>query len=357
MKKVIGIFAVVSIIAIGILVYIGINGGFETESPGSSKINQKEYETVEDITRPDIILTGDSVIMYTTDDYVDPGYKAVDDIDGDITNKVEVISDINNKTPGTYTVTYRVSDKAGNTTEVTRKVIVKVKPNTIPTYNRTTTDNEELNNYIKELNSYLSKYKVSVGYINLDNNFTYLYNENTVYFGASLIKIIDAMYVYENNITDANIIGNVKKAISVSDNTAHANLVKSIGENNLKTYSKSIGVPLTSCNYLFYCDTKVTDQLTYWLHLYDLVNTLDNGEELKNYFINDYGNFLSYDKTYTNMHKYGNSGAYFHDVGIFNPYNHYLVVILTKENGNNHGTLIGNISSKINELNEIVIKE
>ena len=69
------------------------------------------------------------------------------------------------------------------------------------TYTTTKTDNESINNYMKSVSDYLKKYKVSVGYINLDNGFTYIYNGNKEYFGASLIKVIDAMYIYENNLS------------------------------------------------------------------------------------------------------------------------------------------------------------
>lgn len=337
--------------------------------------------SVIDTIAPEIILIGEDITINENDEYFEPGYQAIDNIDGDITYKVEVSSNVDNKVSGTYTITYSVSDSAGNETQVTRNVIVKEKVVTTTTkattttttkvvdnstdskigtkrtFKNTITTDEEINNYIKELNTYLSKYKISVGYVSLNNDFTYLYNEKKSYFGASLIKTIDAMYVYENNITNSEVIAKVKKLISVSDNSAHAYLKDYIGVDRLKSYSKSIGVTLKNCNDKFYCDTTVIDQLNYLTHLYKLINTLPNGHELESYYINNYHNHLSFDKSYTNIHKYGDTSPYFHDVGIFKGDNPYMIVVLTSEKSNkniSYDTLIGNISKKINELNNLV---
>jgi hypothetical protein len=60
------------------------------------------------------------------DTFTDPGYTATDDVDGDITANVTVAGDIlDTYTPGSYVLTYNVSDAADNAAaEVTRTVIV-----------------------------------------------------------------------------------------------------------------------------------------------------------------------------------------------------------------------------------------
>ena len=157
------------------------------------------------------------------------------------------------------------------------------------------------------------------------------------------------MYVYELGIKDEKMIANVASAISRSDNNAHAYLVNNIGIDNLKSYSNSLGEPLLYCNDSFFCNTNVKTQLTYLLHLYTLINTLDNGQELSSYFINDYGNYLNLENK-TFLHKYGQSDNYYHDVGIYNGENPYIIVILTSEKLN------PNISHfKISELNDLII--
>ncbi len=81
----------------------------------------------DDVTSPEITLIGnasDTISLNT--DYVDPGVSATDDRDGDLTAKVNVDATALNKDfTGTYTITYTVSDEAGNTFTATRKVIVK----------------------------------------------------------------------------------------------------------------------------------------------------------------------------------------------------------------------------------------
>ena len=61
---------------------------------------------------------------------MDPGATAVDDIDGDITDKVVVSGSVNSTVVGTQTISYSVADRAGNSASVTRTVIVGVNEGT-----------------------------------------------------------------------------------------------------------------------------------------------------------------------------------------------------------------------------------
>lgn len=72
---------------------------------------------VKDLNPPKIVLKGDSKVkVCPSKKFVDPGYEAWDDYDGDLTAKVKV--SVKNKH-----VIYRVSDKAGNSVKLTRKII------------------------------------------------------------------------------------------------------------------------------------------------------------------------------------------------------------------------------------------
>ncbi|MCL2797684.1 MAG: S8 family serine peptidase [Firmicutes bacterium] len=78
-----------------------------------------------DTTAPVLTLSGSAnITLFLGEKFVEPGYKALDDTDGDITHKVTVSGSVNINTAGTYTLTYAVSDEAGNTAKAVRTVNV-----------------------------------------------------------------------------------------------------------------------------------------------------------------------------------------------------------------------------------------
>lgn len=78
-----------------------------------------------DKTVPEIKLNGNSTIYLGVGaNYVEPGYTANDNCDGDITDKVSVSGYVGT-TAGTYKLTYSVSDNNDNKTEVIRTIIVR----------------------------------------------------------------------------------------------------------------------------------------------------------------------------------------------------------------------------------------
>lgn len=78
---------------------------------------------------PIITLTDGAVTLDFGEAYVDPGYSADDNVDGDITANVVVAGDtVDENTAGVYVITYNVSDAAGNAAvEKTRTVTVRKK--------------------------------------------------------------------------------------------------------------------------------------------------------------------------------------------------------------------------------------
>ena len=81
------------------------------------KINYK------DVVAPVITLNqGNSISLNKGKDFVDPGFTAVDDSEGDLTSAVTVEGSVDGHKYGTYTLTYRVADSSGNKCEVTRTV-------------------------------------------------------------------------------------------------------------------------------------------------------------------------------------------------------------------------------------------
>ena len=98
-----------------------------TDSSGNNSVIERNV-TVADMVSPVISLQGDT-IMYLKlgEEYAEPGYTAIDNMDGDVSEKVETESNLDNSKVGMYTVTYRVSDATGNATEITRNVYVYEK--------------------------------------------------------------------------------------------------------------------------------------------------------------------------------------------------------------------------------------
>lgn len=74
---------------------------------------------------PVITLLGNNPLnLVVGENFVDPSASALDDVDGDLTSAIQSNTNINNTVAGSYSITYSVSDKAGNNTIVSRTVIV-----------------------------------------------------------------------------------------------------------------------------------------------------------------------------------------------------------------------------------------
>ena len=81
----------------------------------------------EDTTVPVITLEGESpVTLEVGSTYTDAGATANDNYDGDITDTIVIVNNVDSAVVGTYAVTYNVSDANGNAAaEVTRTVIIE----------------------------------------------------------------------------------------------------------------------------------------------------------------------------------------------------------------------------------------
>ena len=259
----------------------------------------------------------------------------------DITNRVKIKNNVNTNKTGKYKIQYKV--------KYLFKTKFKIAEVNVINDNIINESKKDIENYIESNN-----YKISLGYVSLNNNYTYKYKENTLYFGASLIKTLDALYIYEKTNINDKTRNLVKNAISISDNESHYELLDIIGYNNLKNYGIELGALNTLKGDKVNGYTTVNDQIIYLKHLYEFVNSNDLGEELKNYFINDYGLRLNFNNDLVIMHKFGHYDEVFHDVGIVLTDEPYIVIILTKESKNDYSTIIRTISEKIYNLNKIV---
>lgn len=93
----------------------------------ANDVDPDDANSCPDINPPVITLLGDNPLNLSVGDaYVEPGATAIDDVDGDISGSIVIDSSaVDTTTPGSYEVTYDVSDSAGNAaTQVIRTVIV-----------------------------------------------------------------------------------------------------------------------------------------------------------------------------------------------------------------------------------------
>jgi len=95
------------------------------DSSGNKATAKREIYYDDDIC-PEITLEGGEEYVVTEGEpYVDPGYTALDNADGDISAKVQIEGTIDINIPGEYIFKYSVRDSYDNYIEKFRKVIVK----------------------------------------------------------------------------------------------------------------------------------------------------------------------------------------------------------------------------------------
>lgn len=95
--------------------FLAFRGGSVETKTSHDFINLAVTYNLPDTVSPVISLIGPSIIDLTVgDNYSDAGATASDDMDGDISNNIVVLNSVNTAVVGNYTVSYNVSDTAGN---------------------------------------------------------------------------------------------------------------------------------------------------------------------------------------------------------------------------------------------------
>ena len=231
------------------------------------------------------------------------------------------------------------------------------------------TESDEIDNVKNEIENFIDSkgYNISLLYYNLNTGYTYKYNEDIDYYGASTIKTLDILYYYFNGKPDTVPASDLKDAIYSSNNEAHKRNVKAFGLENYRKYASSLGVDKKIVDTITaednnFGETNLKTQLIYLKKLYGLIENMDDDTAPKSYFINPNTNCLKYSGSPTTMHKYGwgRDGKSFHDVGIvLDGKNPYIVIILT-EGGNDAncgmgGSTVTNLSKLVYQLHKKLI--
>lgn len=238
---------------------------------------------------------------------------------------------------------------------------------------------EELTNYLKK------NYSTSVFYEDLNLGFSYSYNSDVVYYAASTIKSLDALYIYTKaaageldldetmtyskkykwnsskemskyNYGDKVSLRNlVKYAVTVSDNTAHQMLVAYIGRSELKEFGNSLGAENTLVGSDNFGNISVTDAIIYMKAIDEFINNNDElGAELKSYFIQADQNGLKFeDLGIEAAHKYGEYSYFYHDIGIVYDENPYVIAILTHEGNDDFLEIVKDINEHVYDLHKV----
>lgn len=111
-----------------------VSTDLDTQNIGSYTItytlnNTKKQRNINVIEKPIgatyIYLFGESkIILEKNAKYIEPGYEVVDSVDGILTDKVEVINNVDTSKPGVYNVIYSVVNSSNVTTQEKRIVVV-----------------------------------------------------------------------------------------------------------------------------------------------------------------------------------------------------------------------------------------
>lgn len=124
---------------------------------------------VKDDTEPIITLEGDEeYVLFVGEEYEEPGFSAIDNVDGDITEQVVITGE-----PEPYrdfVLTYTVTDSSGNTCEIERQVSVEVGKHQKVMY---LTFDDGPSAHTERLLDVLDKYNVKATFFVTGNNLKY----------------------------------------------------------------------------------------------------------------------------------------------------------------------------------------
>lgn len=101
---------------------------YEVQDLSGNEEKKERKVIIIDNVPPVITLNGNTdMTIFLNEKYEESGAKAVDEIDGDLTEKIEISGSVDTAKEGSYAIIYKVSDSKGNEAVVQRNVSVKKK--------------------------------------------------------------------------------------------------------------------------------------------------------------------------------------------------------------------------------------
>ena len=180
---------------------------------------------------PILTLKGDNYIyLKENEEYKDEGYEATDNVDGDITDKVEVISNVDNTKIGVYEIIYKVKDSSNNET-VLKKQVEVIKEGLLT----------------NGINNFWLKGSFDDVILKYDNK-EYDYFKDTIFLGDSNTTFL---HLKGNFISAKQTWGKNNLNIAQMNNstfTTHINKQESTLENALNTYKPKYLIVTTGIN-------------------------------------------------------------------------------------------------------------
>lgn len=256
-------------------------------------------------------------------------------------------------------------------------------------YNECLKENLKEENYNNNYNESVEKLKQFLNdntnfayyYYDLNSNITYSKNEDSVFYGASVIKSALAIYIYNMALNDVSILDKeiayshnyyhggagvikknpqnsysvrnlVKYMIEESDNIAFIMLYRNFNIKEVRQYYQNLGTKETFVGGDEFGHITANDCAIYLKELKKIID-LDNdiSKELKQVFLNASKN--SYIKKAINkdvLFKYGETKPNYHEITIVMDENPYILIILTTKFPNNHVDFINNLATITDNL-------
>jgi beta-lactamase class A len=244
--------------------------------------------------------------------------------------------------------------------------------------------------FTHELDSFMRQYNdpgISIYYENLESGYRYFYNENKIYYSASIIKAPYALYLYQQSIDMSRLhtytenfyrpgAGVIKRmspgsvftgaelleySVVRSDNIAFRMLLSAYGTEGFTQWVADLGGETQRLRNLTGADMTVMDAAFFMRQIYDYIEAPgENNAKLKKDMLN--ATFPYIQTQYPFAHKYGLWDEAHHDMGIVYAQSPYILIIMTNKGSSepplnpNNRVIFREISEKMYEINNQIIQ-